>query len=81
MSECEVVSRAGAPASVQIGQAPNGDRTAVLTYNSGPRPGIYRFERGHLMQLDRVDVPAPPPQTAKKKPVKPKRQAANSGAT
>jgi hypothetical protein len=81
MSECEVVARAGQPNNIQIGNNPNGDRTAVLTYNSGPRPGIYRFERGRLMQLDRVDVPAPPPQTAKKKPAKPKKQAATNSAT
>jgi hypothetical protein len=81
MSECEVVSRAGPPNNIQIGRAPNGDRTALLTYNSGLRPGIYHFERGRLMQLDRVDVPAPPPQTAKKKPAKPKKQAANNNAT
>jgi hypothetical protein len=81
MSECDVVARAGQPNNIQIGNNPNGDRTAVLTYNSGPRPGIYRFERGRLMQLDRVDVPEPPPQTAKKKPAKPKKQAASNSAT
>jgi hypothetical protein len=71
MSECDVVWRAGQPNSVQLGNAPNGDRTAVLTYDTGPRPGIYRFERGALMQMDRVEV-APPPvaQATKKKPVK-----------
>jgi hypothetical protein len=81
MSECDVVGRAGQPNNIQIGNNPNGDRTAVLTYNSGPRPGIYHFERGRLMQLDRVDVPEPPPQTAKKKPAKPKKQAATNSAT
>jgi hypothetical protein len=69
MSECEVVYRAGAPTSVQLGQNPNGDRTAVLTFNAGPRPGIYRFEGGRLMDMDRVEVP-PPPAVAKKKAVK-----------
>ena len=54
MSECDVVFRAGQPNSVQIGQNPNGDRTAVLTYNAGPRPGIYHFERGELMEMDAV---------------------------
>ena len=44
MAECDVVFRAGQPTSVQLGTNPNGDRTAVLTYNSGPRPGVYRFE-------------------------------------
>ena len=32
MSECDVVFRAGQPSSVQIGSLPNGDRTAVLTF-------------------------------------------------
>lgn len=75
MSECDVVYRAGAPGAVQLGKNPNGDRTLVLTYNSGPRPGIYRFERGRLMDMDRVDVPPPPaPKVAKKKkkPAKPR---------
>jgi hypothetical protein len=79
MTECEVVSRAGPPNSVQLGRNPNGDRTAVLSYQSGPRPGVYHFERGRLMQMDRVEVAAPPP--AKKKPVKTKKPpAANHAA-
>ncbi|HEY2527446.1 MAG TPA: hypothetical protein VGJ20_05745 [Xanthobacteraceae bacterium] len=73
MSECEVVYRAGTPTSVQLGQNPNGDRTAVLTFNAGPRPGIYRFEGGRLMGMDRVETPAPPV-VAKKKAVKPRNQ-------
>ena len=81
MSECDVVARAGAPTNVQIGNAPNGDRTAVLTYNSGPRPGIYHFQRGRLMQMDSVAESAPPPQTAKKKPAKPKKQASSNNPT
>ncbi len=72
MTECEVVARAGAPNSVQLGKNPNGDRTAVLTFNAGPRPGIYHFERGQLMDMDRV--PEPPP-VAKKKPAKSTKQA------
>lgn len=59
MTECEVVWRAGAPASVQFGANPNGNRTAVLTYDSGPRPGIYRFEAGRLMDMDRVAATVP----------------------
>jgi hypothetical protein len=70
MSECDVVFRAGQPTTVQLGTNPNGDRTAVLTYGSGPRPGVYRFERGELVQMDRVAVQAPPPQPDKKKPAK-----------
>jgi hypothetical protein len=67
MSECDVVFRAGQPTTVELGNTPNGDRTAVLTYGSGPRPGVYRFERGELVQMDRVAVQAPPPQPDKKK--------------
>jgi hypothetical protein len=79
MTECEVVARAGPPNSVQLGRNPNGDRTAVLSYQSGPRPGVYHFERGRLMQMDRVEVAAPPP--AKKKPAKTKKPpAANHAA-
>jgi hypothetical protein len=70
MSECDVVSRAGQPTAVQLGNNPNGDRTAVLTYNGGPRPGVYRFERGELVQMDRATVQAPPPQPDKKKSAK-----------
>ncbi len=77
MSECEVVYRAGQPSAVQIGSLPNGDRTAALTFPSGPRPGIYRFIRGRLSEMDAVAAPPPPPQVAKKKPAKPKRSAQN----
>jgi hypothetical protein len=81
MSECDVVYRAGAPSNVELGKNPNGDRTAVLTYASGPRPGIYRFERGRLMEMDRVAEPAPPPQTAQKKPAKGKKPPKTTNAT
>jgi hypothetical protein len=78
MTECEVVTRAGPPNSVQLGRNPNGDRTAILSYQSGPRPGVYHFERGRLMQMDRVEVAPPPPQ---KKPAKTKKPpAANHAA-
>jgi hypothetical protein len=79
MSECDVVYRAGQPSAVQLGNNPNGDRTAVLTFSGGPRPGIYRFERGRLMDMDRVEQP--PPKVVKKKPAKPnKRQKKNGRA-
>jgi hypothetical protein len=78
MSECDVVFRAGQPSAVQIGNAPNGDRTAVLTFQAGPRPGIYRFLRGALTELDAV-APAPAsPQVTKKKPEKPQKKAAQN---
>jgi hypothetical protein len=81
MTECEVVARAGSPNSVQLGRNPNGDRTAVISYQSGPRPGIYHFERGRLTQMDRVEVAPPPPQQAKKKPAKTKKPATGNSAT
>ncbi len=80
MTECQVVDRAGAPTSVQIGSNPNGDRTALVTYDSGPRPGIYHFERGRLMDMDRVAVAAPEPKALKKRPRVVKRKPAVSSA-
>ncbi len=82
MNECDVVLRAGQPSSVQIGQNPNGDRTAVLTFNAGPRPGLYRFERGTLTEMDRAaqaSNPAPPPE--KKKASKSTKPQTNSNPT
>ena len=77
MSECDVVYRAGAPSSVQIGSLPNGDRTAVLTFEGGPRPGAYRFVRGSLTEMDAVAPPPAPPPVAKKKPAAAKKSAQN----
>ena len=70
MTECDVVSRIGAPSGVDLGRTPNGDRTAVLTFRAGPRPGIYRFVGGKLTEMDRVAEAPPPPQP--EKPVKKK---------
>jgi hypothetical protein len=70
MSECDVVARLGQPTAVNLGRNPNGDRTAVLTFKGGPRPGVYRFASGRLTEMDRVE--APPPEPAQKKPAKKK---------
>jgi hypothetical protein len=78
MSECDVVHRAGAPSNIEIGKNPNGERAVTLSYQSGPRPGVYRFEGGRLMEMDRVAEAAPPPVTAKKKPAKPVKPKTNS---
>ena len=72
MSECDVVFRAGAPNAVQIGKNPNGDRTADLTFNSGPRPGTYHFQAGALVAVERGQMAPAPAPTAKKKPASPK---------
>ena len=79
MSECDIVYRAGQPTSVQLGQTSYGERTAVLTFQSGPRPGIYRFEGGRLMEMDRIAESSSPP-TANKKPAKAKKPAKSNNA-
>jgi len=77
MSECDVVRRAGLPGTVDVGAGQGGNSKVVLTYLSGPWPGIYTFDSGRLKVVDRAPVaPAPPqepPKTKKaKKPAKPK---------
>jgi hypothetical protein len=78
MTECEVVARAGQPSAVNLGRNPNGDRTAIVTYNGGPRPGIYRFIGGRLAEMDRVEEQTPPPEASKKKPSKVKTKQAKT---
>jgi hypothetical protein len=59
MTECDVVRRAGLPEKFDIGSE-GGERTVVLTYLRGARPGIYRFASGRLMSIERApDAPAP----------------------
>lgn len=67
MSECQAVRRAGQPGNVAI-TAENGERKVVLTYLSGPWPGIYTFSSGRLQVIDRV-----PDQQKPKAPVKKKK--------
>jgi len=73
MSECDIVARLGSPTAVNVGRSPRGDRAVALTFNSGPRPGVYRFAGGRLTEMDRVEVPQVPAlESAKKKIVKKK---------
>ena len=69
MTECDVVRRAGAPDSVELGTSQGGERLAVLTYSRGLRPGIYRFTSGRLISIERGPEPAAParPQKAQTK--------------
>jgi hypothetical protein len=67
MTECQTVQRAGTPANVSVGVGENGGRSVVLTYQSGPWPGIYRFADGRLKVIDRVAAPPPPPKAPPKK--------------
>jgi hypothetical protein len=64
-TECEVARYAGHPDNVELANDTNGDRTAVLTYLKGPRPGIYRFVAGRLASVERAPVPEAPPKPAK----------------
>ena len=79
MSECDVVRRAGLATNVNVSAGDKGDRKVVLTYLTGPWPGIYTFDSGRLKVVDRApEPPAPPPvkkKTAAKKPIKPKTAA------
>jgi hypothetical protein len=72
MTECEVVRRAGAPENVELGTTDRGERAVTLTYNNGPRPGIYRFAAGRLYAIERStqEPPPEPPPKAKKPPAK-----------
>jgi hypothetical protein len=72
MTECDVVRRGGAPEQLQIGADERGDRSVVITYIRGPRPGVYRFTAGRLTSIER----APEAPGAKAKPkAKPKKAA------
>lgn len=72
MTECQAVQRAGTPGNVAISAGDKGERKVVLTYLSGPWPGIYHFAGGRLKEIVRAPAPPEPPKTAKKnkKPVK-----------
>lgn len=66
-SECEVARYAGRPDNIELSNDPSGDRTAVLTYLKGPRPGIYRFIAGRLTSVERAPVPETPAKPARTK--------------
>jgi hypothetical protein len=79
MSECDAVRRAGVPGNVNIGAGNRGERKVVLTYLTGPWPGIYHFADGRLKIIERAPTPPAPPKAPpkknSKKPVKPKTAA------
>jgi hypothetical protein len=73
MSECGLVQLLGPPEKVDIGANELGDRTAVISFSRGQRPGIYRFTDGQLKAIERIAEPAAPPKS--QKPAKPVKQA------
>ena len=71
MTECQAVQRAGSPEQVAISAGEQGDRKVVLTYLSGPWPGIYTFNDGRLKVIERApEQPKPAKAAPKKKPTK-----------
>ena len=71
MTECQAVQRAGVPTNVAISAGDKGERRAVLTFLSGPWPGIYTFADGRLKVIDRApEQPKPAGAPAKKTPKK-----------
>jgi len=54
MTECDVIRRAGAPEQLQIGANERGERSVVITYVRGARPGVYRFSAGRLTSIERA---------------------------
>ena len=66
-TECDVVRGIGAPSSVNLSNDAAGRRVAVVTWNTGPRAGIYTFTAGRLSSIEGTpEAPVAP------KPAKPK---------
>jgi hypothetical protein len=72
MSECQVAQRAGQPTRVDLSAAEGGERKVVLTYMTGPWPGIYNFFGGRLKEVERVAVAEPVKPKPKKRAARPK---------
>lgn len=71
MTECQAVQRAGTPSNVAISTGDRGERKVVLTYLSGPWPGIYTFSGGRLNVVERApEQPKSAKPAAKKTPKK-----------
>jgi hypothetical protein len=70
MTECDVVRRAGAPERLEFGTNERGERTVVISYIRGGRPGIYRFAGGRLYSIERAPEPPPSARPQKSRPSK-----------
>jgi hypothetical protein len=79
MSECSVVQLLGPPERIELGTNELGDRTAVMYFSKGQRPGIYRFTDAQLKSIERIGEPAAPAKP--QKPAKPAKQAPLRRAT
>ncbi|WP_407181179.1 hypothetical protein [Bradyrhizobium sp. STM 3562] len=76
-TECDVVRGIGAPDNVNISNNQRGDRLAVVTWNHGPRAGIYTFTAGRLSSIEGVPEQAAPAKAAKSKARGKKKPAAS----
>jgi hypothetical protein len=69
-TECDVVRGIGGPSSVNLSNDASGRRVAVITWQTGPRAGIYSFTAGRLSSIEGTPEPAAAPRAAKPKPKK-----------
>lgn len=69
-TECDVVRGIGAPSTVNLSSDAAGRRVAVVTWNTGPRAGIYTFTSGRLSSIEGTPEAPAMPRTAKPKPKK-----------
>ncbi len=70
MTECQAVRRAGQPGNIAISADEKGERKVVLTYLSGPWPGIYTFNSGRLKTIEMAPTQEKPKAAPKKKRAK-----------
>ena len=59
MSECDVVRALGVTDRIEMSSNERGERSLVLTYPKGSRPGVYRFVAGRLTSIERLPDAAP----------------------
>jgi hypothetical protein len=78
MTECQALQRAGTPSNVAISAGEKGERKVVLTYLSGPWPGIYTFSAGRLAVVERAPEQPKPAKAAPAKKTPKKKQSANA---
>jgi hypothetical protein len=71
MTECDVVKRTGVPEKTDIATTPRGERAVTMTVTRGPWPGIYRFDSGRLVSIERAGSPPAPAKGQKPPPKKP----------
>jgi hypothetical protein len=69
-TECDVVRGIGAPSNVSLSGDAAGRRVAVVTWNTGPRAGIYTFTNGRLSSIEGTPEAPVAPKAAKPKPKK-----------